>query len=283
MKRVVQISEGFEFNNTDTRFLDGWKKYCHSVIVLKPGELPNPEIPWVCPANPISFAAKWQKSHYPHFSINRPYIGSHLSKHRTSYRISVNSFACTQIGKRTQTRWPLMNIPKEPWKVKEVKNVLIAPSRKSQYGFTNEEPTEWAQKMKDFFISQGVNAKIRPKAGKKGAQHWGDPSKGVTPLFGPDGDFEWADLVVSYSSAITAEAFWYGKKAISLGVCPTWTCCDKDLNDWRNPVEPKGREDWHEHMAWIQFTYEDFYSGLAQELTHLYQGWPTEVPHVNNF
>jgi hypothetical protein len=95
-------------------------------------------------------------------------------------------------------------------------------------------------------------------------------------------DFDWADLVISYSSAITAEAFWYGKKVISPGVCPTWVACDNRFKHWSDPTEPANRELWHEHMGWIQFTNEEWASGEAQELTVQYQGWPTEVTAVDN-
>jgi hypothetical protein len=65
---------------------------------------------------------------------------------------------------------------------------------------------------------------------------------------------DWADLVVSQSSAITCEAFWYGKKVISTEPCPTWAAGRTTLEDWANPTEPALRAAWHEHIAWCQYT-----------------------------
>lgn len=281
MNKVAQIVQGV-FSNDDADFVKGWKRYLNKLIIVEHELLADPEIPMIIPANPIGWVGQWMANKRPFFAVNRPYLGSWLAKKRFASRVSVNSFACTKLGNIPFTRWPTMQLDIEPWKVKEVKNVLIAPSKKSQAIFTGEDVNLWADRLKDFFESQGANVKIRPKVGKKGIQHWGYKPGGFVGLFGEDGDFEWADLVVSYSSAITAEAFWYGKKAISLGVCPTWVACDNHLGNWKDPIEPINRGIWHEHMAWIQFHTEEWKSGVAQDLTVAYQGWPTEVPHVNN-
>ena len=278
MKKIAQIVPGY----WDQEFINGWKKYLDELIIVENLNNANPEIPFILPANPIGFTRRWMDKKLPYFSINRPYIGSWLSKKRFAYRVAVNSFACTTLGNVSHSRWNTTKLEKHPWKVKEVKNILIAPSRKSQKAFTGEDPLVWSENLKKFFLNQGCEVKIRPKTGKKGVQHNGDNKRGVVGLFERGGDFDWADLVISYSSAITAEAFWYGKKAISLGVCPTWVACYNHLDKWNDPREPKKRGLWHEHMAWIQYNYEEWYNGSAQEMTVAYQGWPTEVPHTNN-
>jgi hypothetical protein len=280
MKKIAQImpSQFIE----DPNFVNGWKKYLDQLILIDDPEKTDPEIPMILPANPIGFTNTWMKAKYPYFAVNRPYIGSWLEKKRFSLRVSVNSFAPTKLGNMPFSRWPTTRLTRQPWKVSKVSNILIAPSRKSQTIFTGEDVAVWSERLKVFFEGQGANVKIRPKIGKKGVQHWGDASRGVTGLFSKDGDLDWADLVVSYSSAITAEAFWYGKKAISLGVCPTWVACDNHLDNWQDPAEPKNRDIWHDHVSWSQFTLEEWYSGAAQDLTVQYQGWPTEVEHTNN-
>jgi len=280
MKKIAQIMPS-QFVE-DPRFIDGWKKYLDKLILIDDPEKTDPEIPMILPANPIGFTNTWMKAKNPYFAVNRPYIGSWIEKKRFSLRVSVNSFAPTKLGNIQFSRWPTTRLTRQPWKVTEVNNILIAPSRKSQTIFTGEDVAVWSERLKVFFEGQGANVKIRPKVGKKGVQHWGDASRGVTGLFSKDGDLDWADLVVSYSSAITAEAFWYGKKAISLGVCPTWVACDNHLDNWKDPAEPKNRDIWHDHISWSQFTLEEWYSGAAQDLTVQYQGWPTEVAHSNN-
>jgi hypothetical protein len=258
------------------------EKYLDKLVILSHKDTPDPEIPMIMSANPLGMNRRWMAKKLPFFATNRQYLGSWLPQGRDSHRVSVNSFACTKLGSIPHSRWNLLGIKKRPWAVKEVKNVLIAVGKKSQRVFTGEDQMVWANRIKDQLESQGAVVKIRPKLGKRKSQFFGEPSKNLSGLFGEHGDLEWADLVISYSSAITAEAFWYGKKAISLGVCPTWVACDNTLDRWKDPSEPANRDVWHEHMAWIQFKKEEWYNGSAQEMTVFYQGWPTEVPNTNN-
>jgi hypothetical protein len=278
MKKIAQMAA----SGYDENFMKGWKKYLDKLIILENLNDASPEIPFILPANPIGFTRRWMANKLPYIAFNRPYIGSWLSSKRFAARISVNSFACTKLGNISHSRWNTTKLEKQPWKVNTVKNILIAPSNKSQKVFTGEDPELWSENLKNFFSAHGCNVKIRPKIGKKGIQHLGDANRGVVGLFQRNGDFDWADLVISYSSAITCEAFWYGKKAISLGVCPTWVACENNLDNWSDPTEPVNRDIWHEHMSWIQFNYDEWYDGSAQEMTIHYQGWPTEVPHTNN-
>ena len=265
----------------DEQFINGWKKFTHQLIVVDDIALANPEIPLVVPANPLGLIGEWMAAKRPYIAINRPYIGSWLETKRFAARVAVNSFACTRFGNASYQRWNTTRLDIQPWKVKEIKNVLIAPSKKSQGIFTTVDPVVWSNQLKEFFESQGANVKVRLKIGKKGIQHYGNGLfKGV---FGDDGDFEWADLVVSYSSAITAEAFWYGKKVISLGPCPTWVACEHTLDNWNDPTEPVNRHAWHEHVAWVQFNHNEWFDGSAQEMTLYYQGHPCEVPHDDLF
>lgn len=156
-----------------------------------------------------------------------------------------------------------MNLTKHPWKVKKVKNVLIAPSKMTSTVWTPELGWRWAESMVDKF--PGAEVKIRPKGGKAGIRYetlWQD--------------LDWADLVVSQSSAITVEAFWYGKKVISTQPCVTWAAGPQDLNNWEDPTEPEFREEWHEHVAWSQFTSNEWETGEALELIEKYLGPITE-------
>jgi hypothetical protein len=270
-------------NEFDEPFIKGWQKFTGRLIHIHHISEADPGIPLIVPANPLGLIGEWMRAKNPYIAINRPYIGSWLETKRFSARVSINSFAPTRLHKIPYSRWHTTRLMKQPWKVKEVKNVLIAPSRKSQQMFTNIVLETWAEKIKEILESQGANCKIRYKVGKKGIQHYGNPDVGFKGIFGNDGDFEWADLVISYSSAITAEAFWYGKKVISLGPCPTWVACERTLANWRDPNEPVNRDVWHEHVAWCQFNLDEWYDGSAQEKALFYQGHPYEVTHDELF
>ena len=105
----------------------------------------------------------------------------------------------------------------------------------------------------------GAEVKIRYKIKKSGLR-W-------ATLFE---DLDWADLVVAQGSAITAEAFWYGKKVISTHPCITWAAQQNTLEDWQDPKEPELRDVWHEHLAWSQFRNEEWESGEALNLIEKY-------------
>ena len=282
-ERKMALKYQILVNEFDEPFIKGWERFTGRLIHIFDVSKADPGIPLIVPANPLGSIGEWMKAKYPFIAVNRPYLGSWVSKRRVAVRVSINSFAPTKLKSIPYSRWNTTRLEKQPWKVKEIKNVLIAPSRKSQGIFTGVDITEWSKKLKIFFESQGVNVKIRYKVGKKGVQHYGNPSVGFKGVFGFDGDFEWADLVVSHSSAITSEAFWYGKKVISLGPCPTWIACESTLANWRDPLEPVNRDVWHEHVAWCQYNVDEWYDGSAQEKALFYQGHPYEVPHDELF
>ena len=194
----------------------------------------------------------------PTIFIHRGYLGNHLYKHRVWWRYSINGFANTQLLPVPYSRWGLLGLPRHPWKVTTVKRVLIAPSKMTSAIWTPETET-WAESMLNKF--PGAEVRIRAKAGKP-KQRW-------NTLWN---DLDWADLVVSQASAITAEAFWYGKKVISLYPCPTWAAGTSTLDTWQDPTEPEHRSAWHEHLAWSQFTNQEWSSGHAVKSIARYIG-----------
>jgi hypothetical protein len=228
----------------------------------------DPAIPLLVYSNMGSnWIVNWIDKQRPVIAMNRPHIGGWAKQYTYgARRFSINGYACTRWGSRTHDRFSLLNIPQHPWKVREIRRVLIAPPGKLLWFWQGIEATEWAQQQAAFFSDKSVEVRYRWKyenrKGKKGryVDLWQD--------------LDWADLVISWGSAITAEAFYYGKKVISLGPCPTWTCCDRDLSNWQDPTEPAGRAEWHEHMAWTQFTQQEMTSGAGAEMILQYQGWP---------
>jgi hypothetical protein len=270
MKKILQI---FHKGNDDW-FINGWKKWADKLIILDDESNYDPEITLVSGARFYEpFFKNVMKNKNPYIAINRPYLGSHKTKHRNQWRVSVNSFACIELKTVPHSRWNNINLEMNEWKVKNIENILIAPPTLGVTAFTGLKNTEWVGNITKNF--NGANIKIR----YKDQQGKGKGGRYLTLW----NDLDWADLVISYSSAITAEAFWYGKKVISLGACPTWICQPPDLSNWRKSSEPVNRQAWHEHMGWIQFSNEEWESGDAQEMTMFYQGWPPDVRHYSNF
>jgi hypothetical protein len=174
-------------------------------------------------------------------------------------RASVNGWANTVLNPIPYSRWSLLNLSRHNWKVQKVRRVLIAPSAVATVAWEGLNSQSWAENLLDKF--PGAEIKIRIKAGKAGLRYqdlWDD--------------LDWCDLVVAQSSAITCEAFWYGKKVISLQPCPTWAAGKTTLDNWQDPTEPVHRDLWHEHLAWSQYTVDEWASGEAFDLIQQYLG-----------
>ena len=206
----------------------------------------------------------------PAIYIGRGYVGNHLYKTRQLWRYSVNGWANTKLLNIPHSRWDVMKLERHPWKVKEVKRILIAPSKMTQPIWDPKTGHNWAEHMATKF--PGAEVKIRykiKKAGFRWATLWDD--------------LDWADLVVAQGSAITAEAFWYGKKVISTHPCITWAAEKTTLDDWQNPKEPELRDAWHEHLAWSQFRNNEWESGEALNLIDSYIGSVKEYKSEYNY
>ena len=263
MKKIVQIHKELL---ALPWMVKGWKKWADKIIVVNNITEYNKELPIVAWAKPhdkiIGIALK---NSYPTILMNRPYLSAHIRKQIDMFRVSVNSFACSSFKEMPYSRWDKIGVDKHPWKVTEVKNILIAPPNKGVVYFTGQKLDLWVEYLQTLFKDFNVKVRLKNSTGAGRGERY-------SSLWN---DFDWADLVVSCASASTAEAFWYGKKVISLGPCSTLMCNTGSLENFINPSEPANRDSWHEHIGWIQFLESEWTSGNAQEMTAVYQGWNT--------
>jgi hypothetical protein len=241
-------------------WVSNWVQTRPGIILCDNWKDVSPDIPVFCYADLTRpHVTTWLNNRQPAIYIGRGYLGNHLHKKRMFYRASVNGWANTVLQPLPHSRWSVMGLPQHPWKVHQVKNVLLAPSKVVTRCWNNQHPTEWVDSFMDQF--PGADIRVRMKQGKA--------SNRYATLWQ---DLDWADLVVTQSSAITCEALWYGKKVISTEPCPTWAAGRTTLEDWENPAEPSQREAWHEHMAWSQYTRDEWHSGAALDLLEQYLG-----------
>ena len=234
-------------NWKNIKIVDTWENVSNDLPVIIGSDLLKGEV------------RHWLKKSQPAIYIGRGYLGNHIGKGRWWWRYSVNGWANTQLMTPPHSRWGLLELPKHPWKVKSVKNILLAPSKMTGQVWGSSQNGNWTDQLMDKF--PGATVRIRIKARKSGlrwATLWDD--------------LDWADLVISQSSAITCEAFWYGKKVISLEPCPTWAAGRTLLDNWQDPTEPAGRDQWHEHLAWSQFSVKEWETGEALDLMERYLG-----------
>lgn len=221
----------------------------------------NKSVPVLCASNlGHTHVRYFLNTQQPAMYVGRGYLGNHTTKKIQFWRVSVNDWANIELRNIPHSRWNLLNLPRHQWKVKSVKNVLIAPSRLTTIQWSRQDSQGWYDSIKDKFPGAEVKVRFKPH-GSRGLRY--------STLFD---DLDWADLVVSQSSAITCEAFWYGKKVISTEPCPTWACEKSLLEDWQNPKEPSNRELWHEHIAWSQFSVEEWATGEVFDLVQKYFG-----------
>ena len=241
-------------------WVDNWKQQNRNLIFCNDWKTVDPQTPVFCYSDLTNLNVPvWLNQHQPAIYVGRGYLGNHLHKKRLFYRASVNSWANTVLKPIPYSRWHQTNLPRHAWRVNEVKRVLIAPSKVTTRVWSQQSSDEWSDSLKNQFA--GAEIRIRLKPGKS--------SNRYSTLWE---DLDWADLVVSQSSAITCEAFWYGKKVISLEPGPTWAAGRTYLEDWQDPTEPPLREAWHEHIAWCQYTRDEWHSGAALDMLEQYLG-----------
>jgi hypothetical protein len=241
------------------------------LIVRNSPEEVTPDIPVITSSDiQRKHVTEWFNNNQPGIYIARGYVGNHMYKTRQLWRYAVNGWANTKLLNLPYSRWNTLNLLRHEWKVKTVNRVLIAPSKMTQPIWDPETGHNWAEHMATQF--PGAEVKIRYKIKKAGAR-W-------ATLWD---DLDWADLVVAQGSAITAEAFWYGKKVISTHPCITWAAGEQLLDDWQNPIEPAGRDKWHEHLAWSQFSNDEWRTGEALKLIEKYVGPITEYKSEYNY
>ena len=256
MKLIQVLSSEYQGHD----WISGWQSKFKNVQFLDNWEQASQKHVVVCGADLLQLHVRhWLNNKQPSIYVGRGYCGNHVLKHRKWWRASVNGWANTVLKPVPYSRWELINLPKHPWKVNKVKRVLIAPSTLSTGVWHGQDSQRWAEYMSTQF--PGAEVKIRYKADKAVLRYndlWND--------------LDWCDLVVGQSSAITCEAFWYGKKVISLKPCPTWAAGRTTMDNWQDPCEPELRSQWHEHLAWSQFTVDEWASGKAFDLIQQYLG-----------
>ena len=260
VKQLQLLASDYQDDTFIQEWVDNWLATRTGMTVCSNWQLVDAAVPVFCYADLTrKHVPTWLTNQQPAVYIGRGYLANHLLKKRVFYRASVNGWANTVLKQLPYSRWNKMNLSRHAWKVKQVRNVLIAPSKITTKIWSRQSSPDWAAAMSTQFPGADVRIRIKPgKAGNRYSTLWED--------------LDWADLVVSQSSAITCEAFWYGKKVISTEPCTTWAAGRATLEEWADPTEPELRAAWHEHIAWCQYTRDEWYSGEALDLLEQYLG-----------
>jgi hypothetical protein len=256
MNQIQVLSQEYR----DHPWISGWRNKFSSIDFLDDWQKASAQKIVVCGADVNQIHVKhWLNQRQSAVYVGRGYCGNHIVKQRKWWRASINSWANTILKSVPYSRWSLLNLPYHKWKVKNINRVLIAPSALATRAWEGQPSQDWATNLLNKFPRAEVKIRFKDSTpGLRYATLWDD--------------LDWCDLVVTQSSSISCEAFWYGKKVISLQPCPTWAAGLTTLDDWQNPTEPSDRDAWHEHLAWSQYSVNEWSTGEAFELMQQYLG-----------
>jgi hypothetical protein len=135
-----EISEwynNYHNKNFEVVYIDDWKTIDRNIPVCCSGDLLNENV------------RHWLTTNQPTFYVGRGYLGNHLYKQKKYFRISLNGWANIKLLRTPYSRWDIMALERHKWKVKDVKNVLIAPSKMTSKVWTPDLGSKWAESLLD--------------------------------------------------------------------------------------------------------------------------------------
>jgi hypothetical protein len=164
------------------------------------------------------------------------------------YRISYNSLQNANIKPVPFSRADKIRFQTKPWNSNGKYNLLVCPGRTSPvWNFTGVDYEEWKQSM----LGKFDNVRVREKTGPRFPRF-----KSLWE------EIENAKQVIVYHSMTAVEAMMLGKQVHVSGHSAIELYSDK-YNYNREPVI--------EHIAWSQFSRDEFEDGTAWKLTYEYQ------------
>ena len=188
------------------------------------------------------------------FHIDNGYIGNHNYKKPWYYRISYNSLQNTKVKPIQYSRKDLLEVDKSLWSEWNEKgnyNLLVMPNPSNIFKYLGKDYTTWRRDTVKYYEGLKVPVKIREKEGKRRARF-----QSILPLMRD------AKKVITHHSMAAVEALCLGKPIEILG--------ESAVQHWQGQFG-FDRTQMLEHIAWSQFSREEFQDGLAWKCTFKYQ------------
>ena len=152
MKQLQLLSADYQDDAFIQEWVDNWLATRSGMTVCNDWQTVAADVPVFCYADLTrGHVPTWLNNRQPAVYIGRGYLGNHLYKKRMFYRASVNGWANTVLKPVLHSRWPQMNLPRHAWRVKKIKNVLIAPSKITTRVWSRQTSEEWAESMTNQF------------------------------------------------------------------------------------------------------------------------------------
>jgi len=188
------------------------------------------------------------------FHIDNGYIGNHRHKTPFYYRISYNSLQNTKPCPVPHSRREFLEFDDNLWQdwnpIGEY-NLLVMPNNSNIFKYLGQDYDTWRRDTIQYYESQPTKLVIREKEGKRRQRF-----KEVLPLMSN------AKQVITYHSMAAVEALCLGKPIKILG--------QSAVEHWQGQTN-FDRSEMLEHIAWSQFSRNEFASGTAWKCTFKYQ------------
>ncbi len=187
------------------------------------------------------------------FHLDNGYIGNKLYKRPMYYRISYNSLQNTKVKTVKHSRRNLLEIDNDLWADWDSSgdyNLLVLPNQSNIFKYMGEDYQSWKDKTIKYYEGQGPLI-VREKIGKR-KQRWQE----ILPMM------KKAKKVITYHSMAAVESLCLGKPIEILG--------QSVVQHWQNQFGFK-REEMLEHIAWSQFSRDEYENGTAWRCTFDYQ------------
>jgi len=260
MKYAI-CSEVIDIKGSDWIFAP-WKKMGARVFASVK-DIPNDYVLISCHHPPWRSPYKeWIDKGNNHIEIDYGYWGINNPR-RNTRRVTYNGSHNLKIKKPSFSRLQTLDPKVEDWKkVRGEYLLLIEPQPKILHERTGKEfgvwQKEFLENLKPFWDGP---VKWRRKTGGKNPDRW--------PSF--LSDLKGCHAVLGERTMACVEAVMLGYPAYTVDYSAVSILMGTDLSMLKNPVFPD-RTPWLEHIAWSQFSPEDFSKGsLVAELVEQYQ------------
>ncbi len=188
------------------------------------------------------------------FHIDNGYIGNHLYKTPYYYRISYNSLQNTKPYPVSTSRISKLEIDNslwQDWNLKGKYNLLVMSQSSNIFKYLGKNYNTWREETIEKYNNLDVPLIIREKQGKRKQRF-----KEILPMI------KEAKKVITYHSMAAVESLCLGTPVEILG--------QSAVQHWQNQTN-FDRQEMLEHIAWSQFSRDEFANGTAWKCTFKYQ------------
>ncbi len=187
------------------------------------------------------------------FHIDNGYLGNTRHKKPFYYRISYNSLQNKIVNPVPHSRIDKLEIDDylwQDWSPQGEYNLLVMPNESNIFKFLGQDYTTWRRDTIEYWDSRNEKLIIREKDGKRSQRF-----KEIIPLMKD------AKKVITYNSMAAVEALCLGKEIKILG--------ESAVEHWQGKTD-FDRTEMLEHIAWSQYSRNEFGSGIAWECAFEY-------------